>query len=211
MQARTESTGSPLDAQGTFLAPNAKREDGTPVFLHVTEPDMPWRVAIGYPPEPPRDASRSRAREVAIESMQMWERAIQPRVPWFRLEFIEKDRSAPVQVEWKRRVTGPFAGFGGIREVVVDGRTRIGGVMEISTRPDLYSALTIDELRYLVSHEFGHVLGLMHCHACDSAMNYSWHTRDRIFVTETDVRTFVALLAVPNGSPQGTTIRGAAD
>ncbi len=39
----------------------------------------------------------------------------------------------------------------------------------------------------LFAHEFGHILGLGHCLDCDSAMNYSWHTRDRVFVTQTDV------------------------
>jgi hypothetical protein len=25
------------------------------------------------------------------------------------------------------------------------------------------------------------------CLDCDSVMNYSWHTRDRVFVTQTDI------------------------
>jgi predicted Zn-dependent protease len=57
----------------------------------------------------------------------------------------------------------------------------------------------LDELRLLIAHEFGHVLGLPHCFDEDSAMNYSWHTRDRVFVTDVDVRNFMALIAQPNG------------
>ncbi|MBW2289303.1 MAG: matrixin family metalloprotease [Deltaproteobacteria bacterium] len=45
----------------------------------------------------------------------------------------------------------------------------------------------------LVAHEFGHILGLGHCLDCDSAMNYSWHTRDRVFVTQTDVDAVAGL------------------
>ena len=43
----------------------------------------------------------------------------------------------------------------------------------------------------LIAHEFGHVLGLGHCLDCDSAMNYSWETRDRVFVTQVDVEAVV--------------------
>ena len=46
----------------------------------------------------------------------------------------------------------------------------------------------------LVAHEFGHILGLGHCLDCDSAMNYSWHTRDRVFVTRTDIDALSTIL-----------------
>ena len=56
--------------------------------------------------------------------------------------------------------------------------------------------LTIDEISMLIAHEFGHVLGLGHCLDCDSAMNYSWETRDRVFVTRTDVDAVVRRFAL---------------
>lgn len=188
---------------GTYLAPNVEDVDGAPGFLHVTEGDMPLVVAIGHPPTPPRDGSRADARRVAIEAMQQWEQAIAPRVPWFRLEFVEKDPSAAVQVIWRRRMLGPWGGWGGLRwEVGPDG-VRVGGMMEISTTPagtiDV-SRLALDELHLLVAHEFGHVLGLSHCLDCDSAMNYAWETTGRVVVTRVDVETFLALLAVPSGT-----------
>jgi hypothetical protein len=189
-----------LDAEGTYLRPNAKLPDGSVGFVHPSEADMPWRVAIGFPRTPPRYGSRKDAREAAIEAMRMWERAIQPRVPWFRLEVVEQDPAAPVQVEWKRRITGDWAGFGWIGYEMVDGAVRATGGMEISTTPDNFITLELDEVRLLVAHEFGHVLGLGHCLDCDSAMNYSWHIRERVLVTDTDVRTFAALVARPNGS-----------
>ncbi|MFP6564305.1 MAG: matrixin family metalloprotease, partial [Myxococcota bacterium] len=59
--------------------------------------------------------------------------------------------------------------------------------------------LTLADVRLLAAHEFGHVLGLGHCLACDSAMNYEWNTRERVVVTETDIATLRALFAKPNG------------
>ena len=128
----------------------------------------------------------------------MWEAAIQPHLPWFRLVFTETDPGAPVQVEWKRRITGPWAGFGRMGWASFDGRVRVGGLMEVSTTPDNYTTLDVDDVRFLIAHEFGHVLGLGHCLDCDSAMNYSWATRGRVLVTDLDVRTFLALIEQPN-------------
>jgi hypothetical protein len=188
---------------GTYLAPNVEDVDGAPGFLHVTEADMPLVVSIGHPPTPPRDGSRADARRVAIEAMQQWEQAIARRVPWFRLEFVEENPSAAVQVTWRRRMLGSWGGFGGLRwEAGPDG-VRVGGGMEISTTPagtiDA-SRLELADLRLIVAHEFGHVLGLMHCLDCDSAMNYAWETTGRVLVTDVDVATFLALLAQPNGT-----------
>jgi len=196
-----EPEAAPLDAEGTYLRPNLVRSDGAGLYLHVTPEDMPWRIAVAAPSVPPRLGSRADARRAAIEAMQTWERAIQPKRPWFRLEFVEKDDAAPVQVRWKRRIPGPFGGFGRQAFRVVDGRLRVGGEMQISTTPNPFNTLDVDQVRLLVAHEFGHVLGLGHCLECDSAMNYAWHTRERVLVTDVDVRTFLALLAQPNPPP----------
>lgn len=192
---------APLDAAGTYLRPNFARSDGTGLYLHVTPDDMPWRIAVAAPAVPPRLGSRQDARRAAIEAMQTWERAIQPKLPWFRLEFVEEDDAAPVQIRWKRRIAGPYGGFGRQTFQVADGRLRVGGEMEISTTPSHFTTLDVDEVRLLVAHEFGHVLGLGHCLDCDSAMNYAWHTRERMLVTEVDVRTFLALVAQPTPPP----------
>jgi predicted Zn-dependent protease len=189
-----------LGPAGTYLQPNVEFSDGEIGYVHVTESDMPWVIAIGRPAEPPKRGSAAQARDVAIEAIRMWEAAIQPRVPWLRFEFVEKDRDAPVQVRWKRRITGPWWGFGGMSFVENDGVYRVGGAMQISTTPSRFSRLDVDQVRLLVAHEFGHVLGLGHCLDCDSVMNYAWNTRDRVLVTDTDVRTFLALLEQPVGS-----------
>jgi hypothetical protein len=81
-----------------------------------------------------------------------------------------------------------------------DGRIRAHGSLELATRPHPRApALTAEQIERLVAHEFGHVLGLGHCLDCDSAMNYSWHTRERVLVTPADVKTYLLLLAQPNG------------
>ena len=193
----------PIDLDATFLQPNVEDVDGVEAYVHVTPADMPLRVAVGYPRVPARYGSKAGTRDVAIEAMRMWEDAIQPVVPWFELAFVEKDPSAPVQVVWKSRITGPWGGFGGVRHWVEGSELRVGGVMEVSTTP--YGSLgpdarlDLDEIRLLIAHEFGHVLGLGHCLDCDSAMNYAWHTRGRVLVTEIDALTFAALIEQPNG------------
>ncbi len=193
----------PIDLDATFLQPNVEDVDGVAAYVHVTPADMPLRVAVGYPRVPARYGSKAGTRDVAVEAMRMWEDAIQPVVPWFELAFVEKDPSAPVQVVWKSRITGPWGGFGGVRHWVEGTELRVGGVMEVSTTPygslGSDARLDLDEIRLLVAHEFGHVLGLRHCLDCDSAMNYAWHTRDRVLVTVIDALTFAALVEQPNG------------
>jgi hypothetical protein len=184
----------------TFVQPNVYLASGQLGYAHVAAEHMPWRISISKPKQPPKYASTTRAREVAIEAMRLWETAIQPILPWFALDFVEADPLAPVQVEWKRQIVGPWTGFGRLLYRYADGKAWIGGHMELSTTPGRFETLTIDEVRLVVAHEFGHVLGLGHCLDCDSAMNYSWSTRGRVLVTELDVRTFVELVKIPIGT-----------
>jgi hypothetical protein len=198
----TDPARAEIEPNTTYLEPNVEDVDGTPGYMHVTPDDMPLRTAIGFPRTPALDGTTRQTREAAMEAIRLWEKAIQPSLPWFRIEFVEKDSSAAVQVKWKRRLAGPYGGFGGLRYWVTEQGLRVGGAMEITMQPGLPGSaepLKLNEVRLLIAHEFGHVLGLRHCLDCDSAMNYSWHTRDRIFVTATDVRTFLALVEQPNG------------
>ena len=187
-----------------FLVYNIALEDGSGGYMHVTEYDMPLVVAIGYPKRPPQYGGRRDARRVSIESMQMWERAIQPHLPWFRIEFLEEDAAAAVQVEWKRKITGPWGGFGGMRWGYRGGLLWVGGAMEVSTTPNNFYTLELNEVRDLIAHEFGHVLGLGHCLECESAMNYAAaaESRDGVKVHPIDVRTFLALVEQPLALPR---------
>ncbi len=204
-QIRSEdAVPSQRSAAEGCVGPNVEDSDGTPGFIHVTEDDMPLRIAIGFPKVPPRYGSRADGREASIEAMQLWETAIRKHLSWFRLEFVEKSPDAAIQVTWSRVIAGPWAGFGWIRWRVVDERFRVGGGMKVSTTPQghtgLEARLKLDYLRLLIAHEFGHVLGLPHCFDEDSAMNYAWHTTGRILVTEVDVRNFLELVSHPNGT-----------
>jgi hypothetical protein len=190
----------PLGADATFLAPNAADQDDTPAYVHVTEVDMPLRVSVGYPPEPPKFGSRKDARSAVIDGIRAWEAAIQPHWPAFRIEFAEQDPDAAVAVRWDRRASGSAAGWAWIRVRVDGGSLRAGGEVSLSIRSEeTVDPLRLDAVRLLATHEFGHALGLHHCLECDSAMNYAWETRERVLVTETDVRTFLALVEKPSG------------
>ena len=189
------------DGPETFEAPNWRDDDGTAAYIHVTEADMPLRISIGYPKQPPLHGSRREGREIAIRAMRRWEQALQPHLAWFQLEFTEDDDEAPVQARWKRRMSGDAAARGWIALSAVDGAARVGGGMDISTKPNVHTAnpIRMDELERIVAHEFGHVLGLGHCFHCESIMNYSGETVNRLYVSDLDVRTFLALLERPNG------------
>ena len=187
--------GAPPPRPQSYLVPNY----GESGYVHVTQADMPLRVAMGTPRNSPKYGSREEARNAAVEGMRRWERAIRPHVSWFELEIVTEDPEAAVQVEWKRRTVGGAQGRAGVTCERFRGEWRVGGRMDIAIRESPTSQpLTIDRIRLLVAHEFGHVLGLGHCLDCDSAMNYAWHTQDRILVTPTDIVTFRELLAKPN-------------
>jgi len=200
--ARTEAPAVKVRADDGFLGPNAEDVDGTLAYVHYVRESMPVRVSVELPKLAARYASREETDAGVIDAMREWETAIQQALPWFRLEIVRGDPDADIQVEWKTRITGDAAGWGGIGWQMVDGRLRARGRLRYATKPCLDPTCQLDlpQLKLLVAHEFGHTLGLNHCLDCDSAMNYSWETLGRTVVTETDVRTIRALYAIPNGT-----------
>ena len=107
--------------------------DGSFGYPVIAPEDMPWRVAIGYPKNTPKYGGRAEARQAAIESMELWEASLRTRLPWFDLEFVEKDRDADVQIVWKRRPAGNIVGKGGPTcSEGEDGRLHAGGEMMIT-------------------------------------------------------------------------------
>ena len=190
----------PDDADG-FLQPNAEDVDGAPMYVHYTEADMPLRVDVQLPKLAARYASREETDAAVIEAIRSWETAIQRVLPWFRLEIVRGVHDADIAVEWKTRISGA-AGWGGVDWSVDHGRLRVRGRLEYATKPCIAIECQLDlpHLKLLVTHEFGHTLGLGHCLDCDSAMNYSWETLERVLITDVDVRTIQALYSLPNGT-----------
>lgn len=185
-----------------FLAPNAEDTDGTPMYVHYTPEQMPLRVAVQMPKLAARYASLAQTRAVVVEAVESWQAAIQPVLPWFRLDIVGDETGADIVAEWRTRISGDAAGRGGIAWSLVDGRLRARGSLQYATKPclDIRCQLELGELKLLMVHEFGHTLGLGHCLSCDSAMSYNWETRERVFITDLDVRTIRALYEMPNGT-----------
>jgi hypothetical protein len=116
--ANPRSEAPPLAVRGDdgFLAPNAKDVDGAPAYVHYAREDMPIRVNVELPRLAARYASRDQTDAGVIDAIRGWESAIQPAVPWFRLEIVRDDPDADIQVEWKTRITGGRPG-GNLAEI----------------------------------------------------------------------------------------------
>ena len=212
-EAHASAPDQNLAEREPYLQPNAKDTDGVAATVHFAETDMPLRVFVDAPRRPALRASGAATREAVMDGVRVWEKALQPAHPWFRIAFVDPDSQAQIQIRWKRRLGGDLLGQGRIGWVLENGALRVTGRLEYTTQrcqgADAECLLDADDLRLLVAHEFGHSLGLLHCLDCDSIMSYSFATRDRVLVTDLDVRTFGALSAVPNGLREDGRILGA--
>lgn len=200
--ARSDAPPVLVRADDGFLAPNTEDVDGAPAYVHYTREAMPIRVSVELPKTAALNASLDQTKAAVTDGIRLWEKAIKQQLPWFALEIVGDDPDADIQVDWKRRIVGSAAGYGGISWRWTGSELLVTGHFEYATTPCNHPVcqLELDQLRILVAHEFGHTLGLGHCLDCDSAMNYSWETLERTVVTDTDVKTIRALYDLPNGT-----------
>src|SRR5262245_26968872 len=118
-----------------YLAPNSEDSDGTPMYVHFTKEDMPLQVAVQMPKLAARYASLAETRAAVVQAIESWQTAIQPVLPWFELEIVTSDSDADIVAQWKSRITGEAAGWGGISWTVVDGKIRASGRLQYATKP----------------------------------------------------------------------------
>ena len=69
-----------------------------------------------------------------VHAIRACETAIQPALPWFRLEIVRDDPKADISVEWKTRIVGEASGWGGIGWEMIDGRLRAKGHLQYATK-----------------------------------------------------------------------------
>ncbi len=192
-------------AGALYVEPNARAADGAPITVHFDPQLVPLRVSVPLPETPAAGATPERTREVAIDGMREWERAIRKVQPDFRLEFEAENASAPIQVKWSDRPPGYVGGSGRIRGEEEGGALRVTGQVILSARPlpGRGEVLPLGEVKIQATHAFGGALGLGYCWECDSVRSMGWRNRDFFVPTDLDVRTYEALLAVPNGQRAG--------
>ncbi len=185
-----------------YLEPNARDSSGRPVYVHFGEKDMPLRVALGPVDTPASDGDAAETWRAAAAGIEAWEGPVRSLLPWFRLEVVETDPSAQVQVEWRKRPRGYSGGFGEIRAGAGE-PPKVTAAIVLSTQPlpTPESRLTLGEVHVNAMHAFGGALGLGYCWECDSLRSMNWLDRKDFAPTDTDLRTLEALTKKQSGEP----------
>ena len=184
-----------------YLEPNARDREGRPIYVHWSERDMPLRVALPLPDEPATDGDEKETRDAAAQGIRAWESALAHTFPWFRVQIVDEDPNAQVQVVWARRPRSYSAGFGEIRLDESGPEPRTRATMTLSTQPvpTADAKLDLGFVHAHAVHAFGGALGLGYCWECDSVRSMDWLEAGRLEPSDADVRTLQALAALPNG------------
>src|SRR5262245_9833172 len=118
-----------------YLEPNARDANDRPIYVHFEQRDMPLRVSLPMPDTPASDGGVDETRDAAADGIRTWQAAVQRVLPWFKIEIVDGDPNAAVQVVWSRRPRGYSGGYGEIFLAGSGGAPRARARITLSTQP----------------------------------------------------------------------------
>jgi len=171
--ATLDCTGPPAreSQPDNYLRANGFRVTGNEsVLLRWQHRQMPLRVFLPAPPDGLFEDPQA-IREVVRDSISKWEDLAAPGVPSF--VFVDEAGEADIPVAWAEKPSGdwyiafcrlqidPYSRTFGVGHLLITGRWRGG------------QPAPLDQVGSVVTHEFGHALGLLHSPKAGDIMYYA--------------------------------------